>query len=30
MPTPADVEKYTYAPSEVDEVYPGDYAGLPE
>jgi 2-oxoisovalerate dehydrogenase E1 component alpha subunit len=28
-PTPADVEKYTYAPSSVDAVYPGDYTGLP-
>jgi 2-oxoisovalerate dehydrogenase E1 component alpha subunit len=28
-PTPADVYKYTYAPSPVDAVYPGDYAGLP-
>jgi 2-oxoisovalerate dehydrogenase E1 component alpha subunit len=30
MPKPEDVEKFTYAPSEVDEVYPGDYTGLPE
>jgi 2-oxoisovalerate dehydrogenase E1 component alpha subunit len=30
MPTAADVEKHTYAPSEVDAVYPGDYTGLPE
>jgi 2-oxoisovalerate dehydrogenase E1 component alpha subunit len=29
MPTPADVEKYTYAPSTVDAVYPEDYTGLP-
>jgi 2-oxoisovalerate dehydrogenase E1 component alpha subunit len=29
MPTPADVEKHTYAPSEIDAVYPGDYTGLP-
>jgi 2-oxoisovalerate dehydrogenase E1 component alpha subunit len=29
MPTPADVEKHTYAPSPVDAVYPGDYTGLP-
>jgi 2-oxoisovalerate dehydrogenase E1 component alpha subunit len=29
MPTPADVEKYTYAPSTVDVVYPNDYTGLP-
>jgi 2-oxoisovalerate dehydrogenase E1 component alpha subunit len=29
MPKPEDVEKYTYAPSKVDEVYPGDYTGLP-
>jgi 2-oxoisovalerate dehydrogenase E1 component alpha subunit len=28
-PTPADVEKFTYAPSPVDAVYPGDYTGLP-
>ena len=28
-PTPEDVEKYTYAPSPVDAVYPGDYTGLP-
>jgi 2-oxoisovalerate dehydrogenase E1 component alpha subunit len=28
-PTPADVVKHTYAPSEVDAVYPGDYTGLP-
>ncbi len=30
MPEPADVEKYTYAPSPVDAVYPGDYTGLPQ
>ena len=29
-PTPADVEKFTYADSPVDAVYPGDYTGLPE
>jgi 2-oxoisovalerate dehydrogenase E1 component alpha subunit len=29
QPTAADVEKHTYAPSEVDAVYPGDYTGLP-
>ncbi len=29
MPRPEDVEKYTYAPSEVDAVYPHDYTGLP-
>jgi 2-oxoisovalerate dehydrogenase E1 component alpha subunit len=29
-PTAADVEKYTYAPSQVDAVYPGDYTGLPQ
>lgn len=29
MPTAADVEKYTYAPSPVDVVYPKDYTGLP-
>jgi len=28
-PQPSDVEKYTYADSEVDAVYPGDYTGLP-
>jgi len=28
-PRPEDIEKFTYAPSEVDEVYPGDYTGLP-
>jgi 2-oxoisovalerate dehydrogenase E1 component alpha subunit len=28
-PQAGDVEKYTYAPSEVDAVYPGDYTGLP-
>ncbi len=28
-PQAADVEKYTYAPSPVDRVYPGDYTGLP-
>jgi 2-oxoisovalerate dehydrogenase E1 component alpha subunit len=29
QPEPSDVEKYTYAPSENDAVYPGDYTGLP-
>jgi 2-oxoisovalerate dehydrogenase E1 component alpha subunit len=29
QPTAADVETHTYAPSEVDAVYPGDYTGLP-
>lgn len=29
-PEPADVEKYTYAPSDVDAVYPDDYTGLPQ
>jgi len=29
MPRPEDVEKFTYAPSSVDAVYPGDYNGLP-
>jgi 2-oxoisovalerate dehydrogenase E1 component alpha subunit len=29
QPTAADVEKYTYAPSPVDSVYPEDYTGLP-
>jgi 2-oxoisovalerate dehydrogenase E1 component alpha subunit len=28
-PTPADVEKHTYAPSRVDPIYPEDYTGLP-
>ena len=28
-PQPEDVEKFTYAPSAVDAVYPGDYTGLP-
>jgi 2-oxoisovalerate dehydrogenase E1 component alpha subunit len=28
-PRPQDVEKFTYAPSPVDKVYPGDYTGLP-
>ncbi len=28
-PTREDVEKFTYAPSEVDAVYPKDYTGLP-
>jgi 2-oxoisovalerate dehydrogenase E1 component alpha subunit len=28
-PTAEDVEKFTYAPSPVDNVYPGDYTGLP-
>lgn len=28
-PTAEDVEKFTYAPSEVDAVYPNDYTGLP-
>jgi 2-oxoisovalerate dehydrogenase E1 component alpha subunit len=30
QPTPADIERYTYAPSPVDVVYPGDYTGLPQ
>jgi 2-oxoisovalerate dehydrogenase E1 component alpha subunit len=29
QPQPEDVERFTYAPSEVDAVYPGDYTGLP-
>jgi 2-oxoisovalerate dehydrogenase E1 component alpha subunit len=29
QPTPEDVEKFTYAPSPVDAVYPEDYTGLP-
>jgi 2-oxoisovalerate dehydrogenase E1 component alpha subunit len=28
-PTPADVERFTFAPSPVDVVYPNDYTGLP-
>ena len=28
-PTADDVEKFIYAPSPVDKVYPGDYTGLP-
>jgi 2-oxoisovalerate dehydrogenase E1 component alpha subunit len=28
-PRPGDVYRGTYAPSEVDAVYPGDYTGLP-
>ena len=28
-PTAEDVYKFTYAPSPVDAVYPGDYTGLP-
>jgi 2-oxoisovalerate dehydrogenase E1 component alpha subunit len=28
-PTSADVERFTYAPSRVDAVYPSDYSGLP-
>lgn len=30
QPTAADIERYTYAPSPVDAVYPEDYTGLPE
>jgi len=29
-PTPEDVERFTYAPSPVDVVYPEDYTGLPK
>jgi 2-oxoisovalerate dehydrogenase E1 component alpha subunit len=29
QPLAADVEKFTYAPSPVDRVFPGDYTGLP-
>jgi 2-oxoisovalerate dehydrogenase E1 component alpha subunit len=29
-PTPEDVNRFTYAPSSVDAVYPGDYTGLPQ
>jgi len=28
-PTPDDVERFTFAPSTVDVVYPNDYTGLP-
>ena len=28
-PTAADVNRFTYAPSPVDAVYPEDYTGLP-
>jgi 2-oxoisovalerate dehydrogenase E1 component alpha subunit len=28
-PTPEDVQRFTYAPSTVDAVYPNDYTGLP-
>jgi 2-oxoisovalerate dehydrogenase E1 component alpha subunit len=28
-PTAADVDRFTYAPSPVDVVYPKDYSGLP-
>ena len=28
-PTAADVYKFTYAPSQVDPIYPDDYTGLP-
>jgi 2-oxoisovalerate dehydrogenase E1 component alpha subunit len=28
-PKPEDVERFIYAPSKVDRVYPGDYTGLP-
>ena len=27
-PTAEDVYRFTYAPSEVDQVFPGDYTGL--
>jgi 2-oxoisovalerate dehydrogenase E1 component alpha subunit len=30
QPEPKDVEKFTYAPSEYDAVYPEDYTGLPQ
>jgi 2-oxoisovalerate dehydrogenase E1 component alpha subunit len=29
QPRPEDVERFTYAPSDVDVVYPQDYTGLP-
>jgi 2-oxoisovalerate dehydrogenase E1 component alpha subunit len=28
-PSPADIERFTYAPSQVDAIYPEDYTGLP-
>ena len=28
-PTPMDVNRFTYAPSPVDAVYPGDFTDLP-
>ena len=28
-PTPEDINRFTYAPSPVDPVYPEDYTGLP-
>jgi 2-oxoisovalerate dehydrogenase E1 component alpha subunit len=28
-PKPSDVERFTYAPSPVDVIYPEDYTGLP-
>ncbi|QEG01574.1 2-oxoisovalerate dehydrogenase subunit alpha [Stieleria maiorica] len=28
-PKPSDVQRFTYAPSKVDRVYPNDYTGLP-
>lgn len=28
-PKPSDVERFTYAPSKVDAIYPEDYTGLP-
>ena len=28
-PTSGDVERFTFAPSDVDAVYPNDYTGLP-
>ena len=30
MPTAADVDRFTYAPSPVDVAYPEDYTGLPQ
>jgi 2-oxoisovalerate dehydrogenase E1 component alpha subunit len=29
VPQPDDVKRYTYAPSPVDAIFPGDYTGLP-
>ena len=29
-PTAADINRHTYAPSPVDDIYPDDYTGLPQ